>query len=159
MSALAVRVISLTAALLLAAEVARRDGRAPACDTGPRPPRGHALAVCSIHDRERVSPDRTEFLVRCLTPGVLLLLAGGGLTADSMPILAGVLLVSTLWLVRELVAYLLAYRVCRTLPPRRVAQYAETVRATRPAPLPRLTVLGRPRRGGRAAASRELDRR
>ncbi|MEU2029634.1 hypothetical protein ABZ787_11765 [Micrococcus luteus] len=96
--------------------------------------------------------------MRCLTPGVLLVLVGGGLPADPVPLLAGALLVAALWLVRELVAYLLAYRACHTLPARRVAQYAETVRATRPAPLPRLVVLGRPRRKGDAAEPCELDR-
>ena len=45
--------------------------------------------------------------MRCLTPGVLLVLVGGGLPADPVPLLAGALLVAALWLVRELVAYLL----------------------------------------------------
>lgn len=96
--------------------------------------------------------------MRCLTPCVLLLLAGGGLPAEPVLVLTVVLLVSGLWLARELVAYLLAYRACHTLPARRVTQYAETVRATRPAPLPRFVVLGRPRRKGDAAEPCELDR-
>lgn len=96
--------------------------------------------------------------MRCLTPCVLLLLAGGGLPADPVPVFTGVLLASALWLAQELAVYLLAYRACRTLPARRVAQYAETVRATRPAPLPRFVVLGRPRRKGEAAEPCELDR-